>query len=51
MTVGWQHLKHCPIKDLMESIKESDKNFKEGKYQTLDEVEKRIKDWKISIII
>ncbi len=29
--------------ELVESIKESDKNFREGKYQTLEEVEKELK--------
>lgn len=36
--------------ELMESIRESDKNFKEGKYQTLEEVEKELKIGKYQLL-
>jgi len=40
---GWMAtLETLSDKDLRESIKESDKNFKEGKYQTWQEVKKEL---------
>ncbi|PIU37587.1 hypothetical protein CO005_01750 [Candidatus Roizmanbacteria bacterium CG_4_8_14_3_um_filter_34_9] len=40
---GWMAtLETLSDKDLVESIKESDKNFKEGKYQTWQEVKKEL---------
>lgn len=41
---GWMAtIETLSDKELVESIKESDKNYKEGKYQTLEEVEKELK--------
>ena len=48
---GWMAtIETLSDKDLMASIKESDKNFKEGKYQTLDEVEKELKIGKYRLL-
>jgi prevent-host-death family protein len=50
---GWMAtLETLSDKDLMESIKESDKNFKGGQYQTWQEVKKEldIKEMKLSDI-
>ena len=48
---GWMAtLETLSDKELMESIKESDKNFKEGKYQTLNEVEKELKIGKYRLL-